>query len=256
MGGERLRRQAKRRGEDPRLDALAMELASEEEGEGGEARARKEAPALIMAGGVDAAKVHVAGLDVPHGIEPTTRPSRKVVIGAATGGGRGEEAAALGEKMGWAKWRTAAIVGAGIALASASVGVTMWAMKGRKAGNGEAGAMREEIRSEAAMAEPAAMRGGPAAPSMDVAPGSFAESSGAGQDCAVSCFPPTAVSSPISPSSVPQKAAPKEVLTVFGGAQPSGAKSASPSSTGAPDGVQTAPAASGAPVPVTSPLEF
>jgi hypothetical protein len=130
--GDEGRKKKKRRGDDPRLDALAEALAKESE-EGGARRdarrdAGKDAPGVIVAGGLDVAKVHVAGLAPPQEKDHATLPMRKVVIGAIdTGREAGKEQARKSGASGRviARWRTVSLAAAGMALVSLNAEITL-----------------------------------------------------------------------------------------------------------------------------------
>lgn len=149
-------KKTKRRGDDPRLDALADELAKdlEREREGREAREPNGTPGMISAGGLSEAKAHVTGLAPPDDLEHATLEMRKVVIERAA-----ERAASEGRTpAAWKAW----VIGATILTAmGVGLGVGVWLMGrgrgGEKARAAETAAVLPEKESAAE-----AMRGGAA----------------------------------------------------------------------------------------------
>ena len=148
-------RQKKRRGDDPRLDALADEIARDLEREYGERegpRRGEGAPGVIVAGGLSEAKAHVAGLAVPPEVDHTTLEMRKVVI--KEDGQRKAERASDADLTGQttaASWKRAALLATIVTVGIAGAFGGYWLHDQRRERREERAAVTQAAQAEPAM---------------------------------------------------------------------------------------------------------
>jgi hypothetical protein len=241
---DRNKKKFKRRGEDPRLDALADELArmDREETERGEEGEPKEAPALIMAGGVDAAKVHVAGIAPPEEIDHATFERKKVVIEEARGRGRRGEVESRGNRVSGrviARWKMVSLMAAGVAVVSLLLTVRVWMRTENHGREGAAAGDAGDIRSEPVRPAPSEAMSAVAVPSVELSPTRVGAPSSSAEACTSLC-PSSSGTEVVSPPSAPTS-------PLAGTTSPSATLKVAPMATAAPSAASVAPTSSAVP---------
>lgn len=242
-----------RRGEDPRLDALAEALSEivatggrngalfdldedrdvDDEGGGEELEA---APGLMVSGGMKEARAHVAKLPIPDHVDPATLEMRKVVVAKEGARRRGASAKRAGEtsRESAARWKGIAVGAVFVGVSVGIFGVLWFLERGRGREESSVAVAAKERLSGADDAVMSARAGG-GMPGM----------------------PTTQATTACAPTSAPASPA----AAVHGSARPSASvgPSAAPSASAAPSVTPTAKPTSMSPsasVPDTSSLEF